>query len=79
MCGMRLSVEESVGMTAAHICRGKHFPKEDTMRSISCEIILAQVSVWGPLLMEIILKNHSCISEKKERVEQSTVTSQRRR
>ena len=54
-------------MTAAHICRKKHFPKEDTMRSISCEIILAQVSVWGPLLMEIILKNHSCLSEKKER------------
>lgn len=31
-------------MTAAHICI---LPKEDLAQSLNCEIILAQVSVWG--------------------------------
>ena len=31
-------------MTTAHICI---LPKEDLAQSVSCEIILAQVSVWG--------------------------------
>ena len=38
-------------MTAAHICI---LPKEDLAQSVSCEIILTQVSAWGFLFVEIV-------------------------
>lgn len=39
---------------AVHSCRRKHFQKWDAVRSIICEIILAQVNFLCPLFMEIV-------------------------
>lgn len=101
MCEMCLPVEEWSSYDLSQLASARGSSCLTHMRSASCEIILAQVSVWGPLCMAVVwngthvavdlivaprgkeylrctLKGHFCQCERR-RVEQSAVTSQRRR